>query len=699
MNRFMKKAAGLILTGALTVTTLFTGGTGLITAKAATDTGAQAVLDDGKPWIDYDLTENVDKAVSGSAVTPSAVDDFYYYANHDWLKDAEYRAGYGAAGTFYTVQDTVDAKARTLVTDTSLTGADAELIQDFYNSYLDWDARNKVGLKPLKDKIKKIKKIKTMSDLKKFMINSEDSSGVSELIGYGNTTSLDDSSSYIFAVVGDDFILGDSAEYSKLTTTGKAYKKYYKYLLEHMLTRCGYTKKQADKMFSDTLAFEKKIAAASYTTADSNKPDYISNINNVMSFKKVCKLLSNYPLEKCLKANGFPTKKIKKVLVMEPKQLKKINSLYTKKNLESIKTYMIVKYTFDNLTKLDKKAFDMTHKAAYLVTGDKSTLPDEEYAYNKVKDALADPLVKAYVEKYEPKTTKENVTKLINKIVAEYKVMLRNNTWLGDATKKAAIEKLDNMKINVAYPDKWVDMSGLNLKGLSYRDCLDAIDDFNVKLEISHTNGKVDKELWDGMNPLETNAFYSSSDNSINIMLGILDGDFYADGMSDEKVYGGIGTVIGHEISHAFDSEGAQFDKDGNFANWWTEADLAEFNKRQQKMVAYYDKIIAFAGEKVNGENVDGEATADITGMEVMLNLAKADPDFNYNEFFTQFANVWKGIATVENEYYSLYYDEHPLGYLRANVTVQQFDEFYKTYDVKPGDNMYLAPADRITIW
>ena len=695
-NRLMAFTLSAAMAVTMAAGAAFTTATAYAAEK--TETATARVFDDGDPWIDYDLKENIAKAVaSPEAVSVSAVNDYYLYADYDWLKDADYKPGYGANGTFYDVMDVTDKNARTLVTDKSIKGHDAELIQDFYNAYLDWDARNKVGYKPLKAKIKEIKKIKSMKQLKKFMIDPKSSSSLNELVGYGNTTDLNDSSSYIFAVVGDGFLLDDAAEYTKATPTGELYKRFYKLELEYILKRCGYTKKQADKMLSDTLAFEKKIASKSMTTADSNKPDYISKVNNVMSFKKVCKLMPNYPLAECIKADGY--KNIKNVIVMEPAQLKKINSLYTKKNLEAIKTYMIVKYALDNATRLDKKTFDKVHEYSSLLTGDTSVLPDEEYAYQKVKSSLGDPLVRAYLEKYDAKDTKDRITKLINKIVAEYKVMLEGNTWLNDETKKAAVEKLDSMKLNVAYPDKCVDMSGLDLSVLSYGEMLDKISEFSQKLDVSHTNGKVDKELWDGMNPLETNAYYSPSDNSINILLGILAGDFYSNDMSDEKVYGGIGTVIGHEISHAFDSQGAQFDKNGNFANWWTEKDKAEFDKRQQKMVEYYNKITAYDGNKVVGENVDGEATADITGMEVMLNLAKADKDFDYDEFFRQFANIWKGIATIQNEDYSLVQDEHPLGYLRTNVTVQQFEEFYKTYDVKPGDKMYLAPEERIVIW
>ena len=260
-------------------------------------------------------------------------------------------------------------------------------------------------------------------------------------------------------------------------------------------------------------------------------------------------------------------------------------------------------------------------------------------------------------------------------------------------------QQLDNMRINAVYPDKWIDYSGLKLKGLSFLDCMKAIDAYNRKLMQSHTNGKVDKELWSGEELLIANAYYMPPENSINIIPGLLDKPFYYEGMSQEALLGGIGCVIGHEISHAFDTQGAQFDKDGNMNNWWTKADYASFQKRASKLIAYYDSITIWEGLQAQGELVQTEAIADMAGVKAILKYAESLPNFNYKEFFEAFATVWRRIMTPEADYWYTFNDVHPKACLRTNVTVQQFEEFYKTYDVKPGDNMYLAPEDRILVW
>ena len=169
--------------------------------------------------------------------------------------------------------------------------------------------------------------------------------------------------------------------------------------------------------------------------------------------------------------------------------------------------------------------------------------------------------------------------------------------------------------------------------------------------------------------------------------------------MSREELYGGIGTIIGHEISHAFDTNGAQFDKDGNYNNWWTEEDFDAFRARAQKLIDYYDGMTVFGDEKINGARIHTEAIADMTGLKAMLLLASKEDNFDYKLFFESYANLWKKIGTYESVFMLLTQDEHPLNYIRVNSCAQQFDEFYETFDVKEGDGMYLAPEDRVLVW
>jgi putative endopeptidase len=225
-----------------------------------------------------------------------------------------------------------------------------------------------------------------------------------------------------------------------------------------------------------------------------------------------------------------------------------------------------------------------------------------------------------------------------------------------------------------------------------------ALEEYSVMLDHEYTNGTVNKNLW-GMATLLTNAFYNPTNNSINILLGILDEDFYNDDMSKEQIYAGIGSVIGHEISHAFDTNGAQFDKDGNYSNWWTDEDYTAFQNRAQKLIDYYNGITVYGDENAIGSMVQTEAIADMAGIKAMLTLAAKEENFDYKLFFESYAHIWKEISTYEDTYSQLTQDPHPLSYLRVNASVQQFDEFYNAFDVKEGDGMYLAPDNRVLVW
>ena len=182
-------------------------------------------------------------------------------------------------------------------------------------------------------------------------------------------------------------------------------------------------------------------------------------------------------------------------------------------------------------------------------------------------------------------------------------------------------------------------------------------------------------------------------------MVGILNPPFYVPGMADEELYGGIGAVIGHEITHAFDTNGAQFDEKGNLRNWWTKVDYEKFQDRAKRVREYYDNIVPFDGIHLNGAFIQTEAIADMTGLKAMLSILAQKPNADYDRFFRAYAKIWAYLATPQAIKYILYHDVHPLSYLRINVTLQQFDEFYRTYHVKKGDTMYLDPEDRILVW
>ena len=651
----------------------------------------ELVTTGGTPWIDSDLKENIT-----ADMEVSLKDDFHLAVNHDWLMKNEIAEGRSAVASFTEVSDVTDEKALALLNDDTLTGHDAELVQAYYHAILDWDARNAAGLTPIEGLAEEIKAIDSMEALSDFICDPEKSRFVPVLVSVSNTTAFEDSKHYITAINNEGLLLGDPAEYSNRTEMGDRSYEAQLGLSKAMFTRLGYSEDEVTEMFDDVIAFETKLAEVSLTSADAMSPDIIDKINNVYTPDELDQFSETFPLKRFIEGMGYGN--AKSFIIYEPEVIKRINELYTEENLETIKNSMLIGYVNSFASDLDSTAYDAYIEASNIESGSTGREADEKVAFDIVRGSLATPMDRAYLEKYDATEKKERITKICEDVIATYREMLNEEDWLSEETRNNAIEKLDAMKINAVYPDKWIDYSKMDLTGLSLYECENEIVGFYHEQDVSHTNGTVDRDIW-GFDILTANAYYDPQDNSINLILGLLEAPFYYDGISDEELLGGIGSVIGHEISHAFDTNGAQFDKNGNYADWWTEEDYAAFTERAQKLIDYYNGITVWDGQTAQGDNVQTEAIADMAGMAAMLKIAEGTDGFDYDKFFTSYATIWRRINTREMEYYCCMQDTHPLHYLRTNVTLQQFDRFLEQYDIKEGDNMYLAPEDRVLVW
>lgn len=697
-----KKLLAMLLAGVMLVTTACGGTSGQTTGEEATEETvddtesveeeSDLVTTGGSPWIDSDLKENITEDMA-----LDAKDDFHLTVNHDWLMENDLPEGYASYNTFTEVEEEIREKAKAVLTDEKLEGHDAELVQTYYNAFLDWDARNEVGMAPAEAAAEDIQGLSSMDELSEFICDPDRACYVPAMLDMGNGASLDDSTKYVLWIVVDDFILGDAAEYSERTESGDRNYDAYKKETVALLGRIGYDESEAEKMFDDTIAFEGKLAEVAYTAADQMASDYPEKVNNVMSPEEAAAMAPNYPVKRFLEGYGYAD--AKDCVVMNPEYLKRVNELYTEENLEDIKTYMLVHYIMNVGNSLDREAYEICYEADNEANGSSGMKPDEEEAYDAVRESLTEPMDRAYLAKYDATKQKQQITEICEDVIATYRQMLSEEDWLSDETREKAVEKLDAVTINAVYPDKWEsDYADLDLSGASFYDCDKRIFEFMQTLDNTKTNGTVDKDIW-GVDILMTNAYYSPSHNSINIILGVLGGNIYQEDMPAEEIYGGIGSVIGHEISHAFDTNGAQYDKDGNLKDWWTEEDYDAFEKRADKLAAYYDGITVWDGQNAIGTNIKTEVIADMAGIKAMLRIAQDTDDFDYEAFFRQYARLWARINTREREYESLTKDSHPLHYLRTNVTLQQFDEFVNTFGVGEGDNMYLAPDDRVLVW
>ena len=646
----------------------------------------------GQPWIDSDIAGLVK---AGSEI--SLKDDFHAAVNREWLASEEIPEGYTEVSSFTQASDKSEEKLLALLKDGEGEGHDYELVTDFYNAYLNWDARDKAGVEPLKEMVDEIREIWTIGGLKRYICDVERTLGANPLVTYVNIPSLDDAGKYIVDVSGGGFILQDAAEYSKPSATGRLLKNAYRNIAVYMLGRLGYSEKEAKDLFDMAIGFEKELASVSMTEDEKKSPDYISRINNPYTMKDAVELAGNYPLDEETAALGYGEAKL--LMIEEPEYFRKLNELWTDGYLEAIKADVIVRLAINRASVLDRACFDKLLEISNSFSGASGAMEDERYALASVEGVLGEPMARIYMQKYECEGMKGQVEDICREIIGAYREMLGGNTWLSEATREKAIEKLDNIKINAVYPDKWLPFyDSIDFGGKSLWDCVSELRLAEQKYDASRTNGSVEEGFWE-MSPLDCNAFYNPQDNSINILLGILNEPFWHEGMSVEEMLGGIGAIIGHEISHAFDPTGAKFDKDGNVADWWTDEDMNEFRSRTEKLADYYSKIKPFGIFFVKGGNVQGEATADIAGVKAVLQIAEGIDGFDYDVFFRQYADNWKIKTSKVMEMLQNNMDEHPLNYLRTNVTLQQFDKFFETYGIGEGDGMFLPEENRISVW
>lgn len=645
----------------------------------------------GTPWLNSDLKENVT-----ADMETSLKDDFHLYVNRDWIAKNELPVGYSRWDNFGAVSEEVKQRCIDILNDDSLTGHDAELLHSYYHAILDWDSRNAAGVTPIMPTVEDIQGIKTLDELSDFICDTDRSMYVASFVKFGNGPDLADSTKYVLYLMTDSLILGDSAEYKARTEQGERIYAAEQYLATYILGRLGYSEEEAKKMLDTTLEFEKKLAEVSLTKSEQMSPDYISKIYNLYTKDQVSEMMGNFPLMRLIENAGYG--EAKEYLIYQPKLINAIDEIYTEENLENIKNYMLVKFALGMVSDLDQEAYEAQNKFSNMLSGIEGSVSYEEDAFADTESSLNTPMCRAYLEKYDCSEMRERITGICEDIIAEYREMLKEEDWLSEETRNKAIEKLDAIKVNALYPDEWRDYSKMDLKGKSYLECAKTITEFALDVDRARVNGVVNKDEWT-TDPLTPNAYYLATNNSINILIGTMGGVFYYDGMSDEELYAGIGAIIGHEISHAFDTNGSQFDKDGNLAVWWTEEDYATFQARAQKLIDYYNNITAWEGMPVNGVAVQTEAIADMAGLKVMLRMAEKKENFDYEKFFKAYAILWRAFNTYETEYAINVGDSHPLNYLRTNVTLQQFEKFFETFDIKEGDGMYLAPEDNVLVW
>ena len=629
-------------------------------------------------------------------------DDFYTTVNRDWLAATSIPDGKDNYGEFNSLQDQNDANLIEIMKKSDSDDLDQQIFHTYYEFLSDWDTRNALGYAPIIPFIDSIRSISSLDDMNKFLVNPDVNVLENGIVSYYSTVSFDEPSKYVLNLSESVLLLPDANDYTTMCDLGSIYKDMYTDTASYMLKRMGYSSKEAKKTIKDCFAYEALLAKNMYTQDDLNSLDFFKNINNVLPLADVKALLGNYPIEGILNSVGFTD--IDNVVAENPKYLASVGKLYNEKNLALMKNYFIVHTVIYFSDILDRETYETTEKIkndAFGVSGMKS---DDQYYLDTAKNNLMTVIDNVYINNFTSDKMKKDIEGVIKDSIAYYRKMLMNEAWLSQQTKDAATHKLDSMVIHAVKPDKLQDHSGLVLIPKSEGGNLVVASLIAMKYWAQDNYKKYkttkDRDAWDYNSMYEVNSYYNFTDNSINIIPGICGGLFYNENMAKEEIYGGIGAVIGHEISHAFDSRGGQFDTSGALADWWTPEDKAAFDDRVSKLTTYFDNLkVSDTMGNCNGVMLSGEAIADMAGIKCMLNLAAKEPDFDYNKFFTHYAVMWRRLLTSENELYRMSQDPHPLSYLRTNLVLAQYDEFLNTYGITATDGMYIAPTDRISVW
>ena len=388
------------------------------------------------------------------------------------------------------------------------------------------------------------------------------------------------------------------------------------------------------------------------------------------------------------------------MVVTDPEGLKKVSELYQEKHLEALKAllqYRVIAHYSDYLSE------DLiAAKAQYegVANGAVDIPTTDVLAQSAVEENFSDMVGKVYVKNHFSEKSKADIQAMVQEIKQTYAERIKAVQWMSEETKMQALKKLDTMVVKIGYPDQWRDYSNYSIQpkeeGGSIVSAVEMIKTQELQEEVAQLKQPFDKSQF-GMPAHMVNAYYSPGSNEIVFPAGILQAPFYDPNASPEENLGGIGAVIGHEISHAFDKSGSQFDEKGNLVNWWKPEDLEKFDKKVQQAADIYSKLEVAPGYYVNGEISTGEIMADLGGLTVAIDLAQKK-GYDTKKVFESYGKVWREVTTQEFAIANIS-DEHPPAKYRVNNIVNQIDQFYKDFDVKEGDPMYVKPEERLRVW
>ncbi|EDM45374.1 Peptidase, M13 family (lipoprotein) [unidentified eubacterium SCB49] len=684
------------------ITLALAAGIALITAVSCDEKdGKMAKADDVERGI---ILSNMDTLVSPKA-------DFYNYVNGSWMKNTEIPDDQVRWGGFGVLRKSTDKDVLSILEKADKSGkykagTDQAKAIAIFNTKLDTVARDEAGIAPLQPTLDKIAAVKTKEDFVK-LITVNATSVSQPFIGIAAFSNPSNSAMNSAYITPGGLGLPDRDYYTNTDAKSVEIRGQYVDHITRMLQFLGDDEASARKQAETILAFETTLATPRLDKVQSRD---FRNFNNPRSIAQIQEMAPAINWKTAIKDMGVE-KELDTLIVMQPKYMAVVQDVMKKGDVDTWKT--VARWaTFNSAsealtTEIERANWDFYSKT---LSGAKKQRPADERALGTVNGTVGEALGKLYVDEMFPPEAKAKAETMIANVIAAYQDRIQKLDWMSEDTKVKAIEKLDKFTVKVGYPDSWEDYSTMDVSAdKSYYDNVTAIGEWAFKKNLSEINEPVDRTEW-GMSPQTVNAYFNPFNNEIVFPAAILQPPFYDYKADDAVNYGGIGAVIGHEISHAFDDSGARFDGDGNLVNWWTEEDLKQFSERGAALAEQYDAIEVVDSVFVNGKFTLGENIGDLGG--VLAGYDGLQRHFKENgrpedidgftaeqRFFMSWATVWRTKQREESLRTQVKTDPHTPGRWRATEPLKNVDAFYEAFDIKEGDPMYVAPEDRVRIW
>ncbi|MEM7277509.1 MAG: M13-type metalloendopeptidase [Pseudomonadota bacterium] len=632
-------------------------------------------------------------------------DDFNSYVNGAWIAETEIPSDKAAYGNFTVLNEQSQENVKTIIEASAngdfAKGTDEQKVGDLYQSYMDMETRNARSIAPLLADFKKIDAINNYDDLAVYFA-AANKLGHNMPFALAQYVDFKDPNTYMMYTFQGGLGLPDREYYFNDGEKDDAIRAAYKAHVGKMLTLIGM--ENTDEIASDIYALEEKMAAEHMLKEQTR--DMVALYNKIPN-AELKDLMPQFNWAGFLGEAGIAD--IDGVVVTQLDHMRALDGIIRDTSIETWKNYLkwsALDATATFMTEdLDNQNFEFNAKTLF---GVEEQQPRWRRAVNTVNGNVGEIVGKVYVKNHFPPEAKAKMLELVGNLIAAYEVSIKELTWMSDATKVEALDKLSKFTPKIGYPDVWRDYSALEIE----RDDLygnmqrSALVQYNQAIE--RQGGPVDKTEW-AMTPQTVNAYYNPPLNEIVFPAAILQPPFFDLNAEDAVNYGAIGAVIGHEIGHGFDDSGSTFDGDGVLRNWWTDEDKAEFEKRTGKLIAQYSEFKPFEDLSVNGEFTLGENIGDLGGLSIGLLAYKMSLDgeeapvmddlTGVQRVIIGYAQVWRNKYRDEALRNLIGTDPHSPSMYRTNGAVRNVPEFYEAFDVKEGDALYLAPEDRVKIW